>query len=97
MIRQSEPLSMGEASQYLEKGSEVADFLKKFSVLKPEKAKELKEKLTALDILKLNDKSIVKIVDILPKDKDELNKILVDVSLDEDEANKVLDAVKEYK
>ena len=97
MIRHSKPLSMAEASKYLEKGSEVSDFLKKFSILKPEKAKELREKLEGLNILKINDKHIVKIVDILPENKDELNKILVDISLDEDETNKVLNTIKEYK
>lgn len=97
MIRKSEPLNIAEASQYLKKDSEVAEFLKKFLILKPEKAKELKKNLEKLEIFKLNEKHIVKIIDIFPKDKDELNKILADVNLDEDETNKILNTIKEHK
>ena len=101
MIINETPLSMSEATEYLDKKieeeKEVLDFAKKFESLKPQKAKELKDKLKELDLIKLNDIHISKIIDLLPQDKEDLNKIFVDVNLDEDETNKVLDTIKEFK
>ena len=61
-----------------------------------EKAKEMKEELRALDLLRLKDKHIVKIVDFIPTDASELNKVMIDVSLDQDEVNKILDVTRKY-
>jgi DNA-directed RNA polymerase subunit F len=101
MIRSNEPLSMAEALGYI-KGDkdvevEVKGFIKKFVKLKPAEAKEMREKLEALDLLKLKAEYISKIIDLMPENNEELNKIFTDVSLDEDETKKILDIVKEYK
>lgn len=101
MIKSNKPLSMPEALGYI-KGDkdvevEVKGFIKKFIKLKPGEAKEMREKLEALDLLKLKAEYVPKVIDTMPENNEELNKIFTDISLDEDETKKILDIVKEYK
>lgn len=97
MINESKPISMAESVEYLEKDSDAMQFIKKFKVLKVEKAKELRKKLESLDLMKLDDKHISKVIDLIPEKSEELNKIFVDIGLNEDETKKILDTVKEFK
>jgi DNA-directed RNA polymerase subunit F len=99
MIRSSKAISMTEAQKYLdkEKHSELIGFAKKFVRLSIEEAQKLNEKLENLDLLKVKDSHIAKIIDILPEDKTDLNKIFTDVSLTEDESTKILDAISEFR
>lgn len=101
MIKSNKPLSMSEALGYI-KGDkdievEVKGFIKKFVKLKQAEAKEMREKLEALDLLKLKAEYVPKVIDTMPENNEELNKIFTDISLDEDETKKILDIVKEYK
>lgn len=101
MIKSNKPLSMPEALGYI-KGDkdievEVKGFIKKFVKLKQAEAKEMREKLEALDLLKLKAEYVPKVIDTMPENNEELNKIFTDISLDEDETKKILDIVKEYK
>src|SRR3989338_6116630 len=57
--------------------------------IKIEKANKLKEELKNLELLKLKEEDIVKIIDLMPEDVLDLNKIFVDVALNEDETNKI--------
>lgn len=88
-------ISMSEATEYLEAKPEAKAFIKNFSDLDSEKAKEIRTKLMELGLIKLNEKHISKIIDIMPQDKDDLNKILNDVTLDENETKNVLDTIKQ--
>ena len=102
MIRESKPISMAEAMEYVkdaEEGSEtdVKGFIKKFAKLTPVKAKELRTKLEELDLMKVKEEHLVKIIDLLPNNNEELNKVFVEVSLDEEESKKIIDVVKEFK
>ena len=101
MIKNTELLSMAQVTAYLkeDKGSEtdVVGFIKKFTKLSIKNAEELKKKLQDLDLMKVNEKHIVKIIDLLPENKEELNKIFTDVSLDEDEQKQILETVREFK
>jgi DNA-directed RNA polymerase subunit F len=101
MIKNSEPLSMAESLDYIksdgEKETDVVGFIKKFSKLKAKDAKELRQEIEKLEIIKIKTEYAVKIVDVLPDSAEELNKIFVDASLDEDETRKVLDAIKKFK
>jgi DNA-directed RNA polymerase subunit F len=100
MIKNDKPLSMAEAMEYGKKdeaGKEVVGFIKKFTKLKPAEAKKLRGKLQELDLIKLNEKHIVKLVDFLPDDSEEVNKIVVDSNLNEDEIKKILETIKEFK
>jgi DNA-directed RNA polymerase subunit F len=101
MIRNNEPLSMAEISEYVKKneenGTEIMTFIKKFSKLKPKEAEELRKEIENLNIIKIKPENIVKIIDILPETPEELNKIFTDVSLDEDETTKILETIKKFK
>lgn len=100
MIRKSEPLSMPEVLGYLDKKEEneanLIGFIEKFTKLDSKKAKELKSKLEGLELMKLKDEDVVKIIDIMPENLEELNKILSGVNLDEDETKKILETIKEF-
>ena len=100
MIISKEPVSMSEAVGYIKDeeklGKETKIFIKKFAKLNPKEAKELKEKLKALDLIKLREEHIMGIIDLLPEDDEDLNKICVGVGLNEDETKKILDTVKEF-
>ncbi len=100
MIIKSEPLSMAEALEYIKKGegeTDVVGFIKKFNKLKLKEAKELKQEIEKLNILKINPEYLVKIIDILPETEEDLNKIFIDTSLDEDERQKILETIKKFK
>lgn len=97
-IEERQILSMSEIGEYLDRdtNSDLIGFMKKFEKTKIKNAKELREKLVGLDLMKMNEGHIAKLIDLLPEDKDELNKIFSDVGLDEDETNKILSAIKEF-
>lgn len=101
MIKNSEPLSMAEATEFIaqEEGKEtdMIGFIKKFNKLKSKEAKELKQEIAKMDIIKITPEYLVKIADILPDSAEELNKIFADASLDEDETRRVLESVKKFK
>jgi len=101
MIKKIKPLSMAESLEYINKdessGAEAIRFIKKFTNLKVENATKLRKNLKDLDLIKMNDNYMVKIIDLLPKNSEELNKIFTDVSLDEDETKKILDTIKKHK
>ena len=99
MILSRKALSMSEANEYLDKdsGTDIKGFIKKFVKIKPEKAKELRKKLEGLDLMKIKEEHVAKIINLLPETEEELNKIFSDVGLDEDENKKILETVKEYR
>ena len=94
MIKNIEPLSMAEATDYLKdpegKEAEIRGFIKKFTKMKPEKAKEIRKKINALDLMKVREEHISSIIDMVPEKIEDLNKIFKETSLDEDEANKIM-------
>jgi len=98
-IEEKTPITLSEVVSLVgdsEKVREIKGFIKGFIKMPVEKAKKLKEELKALDLIKLKDEHIVKIVDFLPTDISELNKVISDVSLDSEEVAKILDVVKKY-
>ncbi len=101
MIKNNEPLNMAEVMEYLKKNeenkAEIIGFIKKFSKIKAKEAKELKQEIESLGIIKIKPDYAVKIADILPENAEDLNKIFIDVSLDEDETKKILETVKKFR
>jgi DNA-directed RNA polymerase subunit F len=100
MIINSEPLSMAETIEYIKKdenATEIVGFIKKFNKIEVKEARELKEEIESLNMIKIKPENLVKIIDLLPETAEELNKIFVEASLDEDESKKILDAIKKYK
>ena len=92
---------MAEINEYVKKDeeseTEIIGFIKKFNKLKAKEAKELRNEIENLNIIKIKQENTVKIIDILPETSEELNKIFIDVSLDEDETKKILEAIKKFK
>ena len=80
-----------------EENTEIMGFIKKFSTLKPKEAKEIREQIEELKLLKVKQENITKIIDLLPDNSEDLNKIFEDVNLDENETNKILEIIKKYK
>lgn len=102
MIDNTRPLDMQETLKIVggleetEKTKQLKSFIKKFSKVKFEKANKLKEELQNLELLKLKEEHIIKIIDMMPEDAADLNKIFVDIALNEDETNKILEIIKKY-
>jgi len=101
-VIEMKPLSLIEAKNIVEavkegEEKEIKTFLKKFIKLDTKETKKLREELESLDILKMKEEHIVKIIDLLPEDAFDINKIFADVSLDENEISKLLEIVKKYK
>ena len=96
MIKKTVPLSISEAVPLI-KDLEIKAFVKKFSGLNEKKAEELRKKLNSLNLIKLNDKHISKLIDFLPENKEEILRVLPDSNLDENETNTILSTIKENK
>jgi len=99
VIKEETPITMSEVVALAgdsDKGKAIKKFIKGFNKMPVEKAKEMQEELRSLDLVKLKDAHIVKIVDFMPPGVSELNKVVIDVSLDQEEITKILDVVKKY-
>lgn len=103
MIKDRKILNMYEAEEILkglketDKSNDLLLFIKKNSDINIKTAKKIKEELESLNLMKLKDSDIVKIIEILPENAVELNKIVIEASLDENEINKILDTIKNNK
>lgn len=99
VVKEEKPITMAEVVDMVgtsEKSEEIRNFFKDFDILPIKKVKEMKEELRALDLLKLKEEHIVKIIDFAPKDASELNKVVIDLSLNPEEVGKILDVTKKY-
>ena len=99
VIKEESPITMAEVAALAgdsEKGQAIKKFIKDFTNMTAEKAIEMKDELRGLDILKLKEEHIVKLVDFVPKDATDLNKVLSEVSLDQEEINKILEVTAKY-
>jgi DNA-directed RNA polymerase subunit F len=56
----------------------------------------MREELAKLDLIKIKEENIVKIVDFMPKDASDLAKILPEASLNQEEINKILEIANKY-
>lgn len=97
MILDMKPLSMAEVKEFIkdvEEKKELKDYLKKYSKVSQEKAKEISEAIRGLGNIKIRETDVVKVVDFLPQTPEEVNKIFSEVSLDEKEINDILNITK---
>jgi len=110
MIKSADVQALGEVKEILEnlskeekeenkRAKDTLIYIKKFVKTKPEHVKKLKEALQNLNLLKLNQKYIAKILDLMPEDAEDLKKIFVgeDFTLEQDEINSILDVIKQNK
>ena len=101
MIKENNSLSIVEALEYADSKNESEAKIKKFMVnfkkLDIKEAKNLREKIKGMELLKVGDSHISKIIDLVPENKEDLNKIFTEVSLDEDESKQILDVIEEFR
>ena len=101
MIKENNSLSIVEALEYADSKHESEAKIKKFMVnfkkLDIKEAKNLREKIKGMELLKVRDSHISKIIDLVPENKEDLNKIFTEVGLDEDESKQILDAIEEFR
>jgi DNA-directed RNA polymerase subunit F len=108
-IISKEPLLLAEVQSTLKalkkrdeeltfRGNKTEEYVNNVTKLSKTKAVELKKKLQALDIPRLKDEHIIKIVDILPKSVSELKIILQGFTLtvSQDNMNTIMSAIDEY-
>ncbi len=99
-IKEETPIALAEVVALVgdsDKSVAIKKFIKGFNKMDVEKAREMKDALKKLDLIKLKDEHLVKIVDFMPSNASDLNKVLIEVSLDGDEATKILEVVKGAK
>jgi DNA-directed RNA polymerase subunit F len=99
MIKRSTPLTIAEVvnlAKESEKEIRLKAFSKQFIKISEKEAKEMKEELQNLDLIKLKEDNIVKVIDFMPRDVVDLTKILSGISLNQDEVDKILGVIKKY-
>ena len=72
------------------------EYLNKFAKLTKKEVKELKEKLLKLNITRLKEKTIAKIIDLQPNDIDSLRTILTaeNLTLKQEDLQKIIECFK---
>ncbi len=109
MIVEKKPLSLAEVKEIVsQKAKEMKEdeenaritnvnaILKKVVKLKADESRKLKEELEKLNILKLKEKDLIKIIDFMPEDPEDIRKIFFGqgINLDENEINSILTKIK---
>ncbi len=98
-IKEKTPLTMSEVVVMVkdaDKSALIKEFIKNFKTIPVEKVKEIKKDLEKLDLIKLKDHHIVKVIDFMPGSASELNKVVSDASLDSEEIEKILEVIKKH-
>ncbi len=100
------PLTLVEVREKLEnmkkgqdlsfRGNRTHGYVTKFAKGKQAEVEEMKKKLKALDIVRLKDRHIAKIIDICPEDPETLKAILSgeSITVKQEDLQKVLECVK---
>tara|TARA_Y100000034_G_scaffold116664_1_gene155248 strand:+ start:923 stop:1267 length:345 start_codon:yes stop_codon:yes gene_type:complete len=80
------------------RSNKTRSYLNNFKLLPIKDAEELSKKIEALDIPRLKDRQVVKVVDMLPQNLDEIRMIFTGetTTVNEENLKKILDVVKEY-
>lgn len=106
-VMNEKPLSMVELKARLEdvekrdgelnfRAKKAKEYLDVFAAMKPSEANNIREKLNDLNIPRLREKHIAKIIDINPSDIESLKMILSGemLTLKQDEVIKIFEAIK---
>ena len=80
------------------RGNKTEEYLNEFTILKTKNAEELYKKLEGLNIPRLKDTHINKIIDLMPASVDELKVVMQRYSLPitNDNLKKIVDAVSKH-
>jgi len=106
IILEEKPIHLAELKTKLEKrdselgfrATKTKEYLKKFAKLDIKKSQELIKKIQDLNIPRIKNRQITKIVDLLPTNLDELRMIFVGeiTTITPENMQQILDVVKEY-
>ena len=101
------PLTMAELKEKLEdikkrdkeiseRAQKTIDYLNKFAKLKDKEALKLKEDILKLNIPRLKEKQVIKIIDVMPKDIESLKLIFSadNVTIKQEDLQKILELLK---
>ncbi len=101
------PLTMAELREKLDdikkrdkelsqKAQKTHDYLNRFAKLKEKEALKIKEEISNLNIPRLKEKHIIKIIDVMPKDIESLKLLVASESLTikQEDLQKILDTLK---
>jgi DNA-directed RNA polymerase subunit F len=101
MIKEIKPVPIAEVKDMLkdqdtDKSKELLSFLKKFNKTSVSESKRMFESIKKLNIEKLKDEDIVRIIDFAPEDAEDLRKLFIgsDITLDQDETTRILEIKK---
>ena len=101
------PITIAEAKEVMKKVSvkeqtfeqkHAKENAKKMSKLSAKEAESMKKELAALNMRKLKDDNIIKIIDIMPKTPEEIGVVLLGSKtlFNKDETESILEIVKKY-
>ncbi len=105
-VQNLSPLTMAEVKERLEnskkvkelnmRAAKVMEFLSEVPVVAQEKVAELKAKIGELNVPRLKDKHIVKIIDMMPESPDDLKSLLVgeNITVKTDDLVKIIEVLK---
>lgn len=109
IVVEEKPMSMAEVKEFLEeKKKEKKElnfrenkslvYINSFIKAKSKEAENIKKDLEKLEITRLKDKHIIKIIDMVPKSVDELKVILSgeELTLKSEDLNKIIEVINKY-
>ncbi len=78
------------------KALKTEEYLNVFVKMKPKEAEEIKKKIINLNISRLRDRHIVKILDIMPKDLESLKLLFTgeNITIKQEDLTKILEVIK---
>ncbi len=108
-VIKSTPMTLAEVKSELEqiqkrdgeltfRGNKTFEHVGQCTSISAKKAKELREKLAALDVARLKDVHIAKLIDVMPGSIEEVRTILqgYTIQLKEDVVKKIVETIKEF-
>ena len=108
-ILETKPMTLSEVKSELEKiqkrdgeltfrGNKTLEYCQQVAPLGPKKAKELEKAIQALDVARLKEIHIAKLIDILPTSADEVKMVLqgFTLTIKDEAAKKIAEAVKGF-
>jgi len=109
IILEEKPIHLAELKIKLDKietrdkelgfrATKTKEYLKKFAKLNQKESQELIEKINSLNIPRIKDRQITKIVDLIPTGLDEIRMIFAGeiTTITPENMQQILDVVKEY-
>ena len=81
-----------------DKGNKIKDYVDLFANLTSKKVAELKKKIMGLEISRLKDRHVAKIINIMPEEVDSLRTVFVGetVTIKPEDLKRIIGVVKEY-